>query len=51
LPIAEEVESETILQKLRALGVEYAQGHAVAPAAPLVDAEGNVALPCIQRSA
>jgi EAL domain-containing protein (putative c-di-GMP-specific phosphodiesterase class I) len=45
-----EVESEIILQKVRALGVEYAQGHAVAPPAPLVDAEGNVALPCVQRS-
>ncbi len=48
--IAEQVESETILQKLRVLGVGYAQGHAVAPPAPLVDAEGNVALPCVQRS-
>ncbi len=49
--IAEEVESETILQKLRALGVEYAQGHAVAPPAPLADAAGEVVLPCVQRSA
>jgi EAL domain-containing protein (putative c-di-GMP-specific phosphodiesterase class I) len=48
--IAEEVESEIILQKVRALGVEYAQGHAVAPPAPLVNAEGDVALPCVQRS-
>ena len=39
--IAEEVESETVLQKLRALGVEYAQGHAVAPPAPLVDDDGS----------
>ena len=31
--------------RLRVLGVEYAQGHAVAPPAPLVDADGNVALP------
>jgi EAL domain-containing protein (putative c-di-GMP-specific phosphodiesterase class I) len=49
--IAEEVESETILQKLRVLGVGYAQGHAIAPPAPLADAEGVVALPCVQRLA
>src|SRR6266571_725436 len=46
--IAEEVESETILQKLRGLGVGYAQGHAVAPPAPLVDKDGQVALPHVQ---
>jgi diguanylate cyclase (GGDEF)-like protein/PAS domain S-box-containing protein len=49
--IAVEVESDTILRELRALGVGYAQGHAVAPPAPLVDAQGDVALPCVQRSA
>ena len=48
--IAEEVESETILQKLRGLGVGYAQGHAVAPPAPLVDKAGEVAIPLVQRS-
>jgi EAL domain-containing protein (putative c-di-GMP-specific phosphodiesterase class I) len=48
--IAEEVESETILQKLRGLGVGYAQGHAVAPPAPLLDRDGQVALPHVQRS-
>jgi diguanylate cyclase (GGDEF)-like protein/PAS domain S-box-containing protein len=48
--IAEEVESEPVLHKLRALGVGYAQGHAVAPPEPLADAEGEVALPCVQRS-
>ena len=48
--IAEEVESETILQKLRGLGVGYAQGHAVAPPAPLVDKDGEVAIPLVQRS-
>src|SRR5438105_4118408 len=48
--IAEEVESETVLQKLRALGVEYAQGLAVAPPAPLVDKDGQVALPHVQRT-
>ncbi len=49
--IAKEVESETILQKLKDLGVGYAQGHAVAAPAPLVDAKGEVALPGVQRSA
>ncbi|RPJ47876.1 MAG: EAL domain-containing protein, partial [Candidatus Latescibacterota bacterium] len=49
--IAEEVESETILHKLQALGVGYAQGPAVAPPMPLTDTEGGVALPCVQRSA
>jgi EAL domain-containing protein (putative c-di-GMP-specific phosphodiesterase class I) len=49
--IAQGVESETILQQLRVLGVQYAQGHAVAPPAPLVDADGDVALPCVPRSA
>jgi diguanylate cyclase (GGDEF)-like protein/PAS domain S-box-containing protein len=49
--IAKEVESEAILQKLRGLGVGYAQGHAVAAPAPLVDANGEVALPRVQRSA
>jgi EAL domain-containing protein (putative c-di-GMP-specific phosphodiesterase class I) len=49
--IAKEVESETILQKLRSLGVGYAQGHAVAAPEPLVDANGEVALPHVQRPA
>ncbi len=48
--IAEEVESEPTLQKLRELGVAYAQGEAVAPSVPLTDAEGGVALPCVQRA-
>jgi diguanylate cyclase (GGDEF)-like protein/PAS domain S-box-containing protein len=49
--IAKEVESETILHKLRVLGVGYAQGHAVAWPAPLVDANGEVALAHVQRPA
>src|SRR5258706_98454 len=49
--IAKEVESETVLEKLRGLGVGYAQGHAVAAPAPLVDASGEVALPRVQRPA
>jgi diguanylate cyclase (GGDEF)-like protein/PAS domain S-box-containing protein len=47
--IAEEVESETSLQKLRHLGVEYAQGEAVASPAPLLDRNGEVALPYARR--
>jgi diguanylate cyclase (GGDEF)-like protein len=46
--IAEEVESETIMERLRALGVGYAQGHAVAPPAPLADDQGGITLPCVQ---
>lgn len=48
--IAEEVESDAVLEKLRDLGVGYAQGHAVAPPAPLTDEDGQVALPCVPRS-
>jgi len=48
--IAEEVENETILEKLRGLGVGYAQGHAVAPPMPLVNSDGEVTLPHVQRS-
>ena len=49
--IAKEVESEAVLQKLQDLGVGYAQGHAVAAPAPLLDAKGEVILPRVQRSA
>jgi diguanylate cyclase (GGDEF)-like protein/PAS domain S-box-containing protein len=45
--IAEEVESEPILNRLRTLGIGYAQGHAVAVPEPLADSEGEVALPCL----
>jgi diguanylate cyclase (GGDEF)-like protein/PAS domain S-box-containing protein len=49
--IAEEVDSEPILDRLRNLGIGYAQGHAVAVPKPLADAEGEVvALPCFQQS-
>jgi diguanylate cyclase (GGDEF)-like protein/PAS domain S-box-containing protein len=47
--IAEEVDSEPVLQKLRDLGVGYAQGHAVAPPALLADPAGDLALPCVRR--
>lgn len=46
--IAEEVDSEPILDRLRKLGIGYAQGHAVAVPAPLADTEGEVTLPCFQ---
>lgn len=49
--IADEVESEPVLEKLRALGVEYAQGHAVAAPVPLADPDGAIVLPCLPRSA
>lgn len=48
--IADQVENETALQRLQALGVEYGQGDAVAPPTPLIDAAGTVALPCARRS-
>jgi EAL domain-containing protein (putative c-di-GMP-specific phosphodiesterase class I) len=47
--IAEEVDSEPVLDRLRALGIGYAQGHALAVPEPLADAEGEVALPCFQQ--
>jgi diguanylate cyclase (GGDEF)-like protein/PAS domain S-box-containing protein len=47
--IAEEVDSEPILDQLRKLGVGYAQGHAVAVPEPLANTDGEVvALPCFQ---
>jgi EAL domain-containing protein (putative c-di-GMP-specific phosphodiesterase class I) len=45
--IADEVETEPVLHALRALGVGYAQGQAVAPPTPLAGSEGDVALPCV----
>lgn len=47
--IAEGVESEDHLQKLRDLGAEYAQGNAMAPPMHLLDEDGSVVLPCVQR--
>jgi len=49
--IAEEVDSEAVLKKLRILGVAYAQGNAVAPPEPLADPRGAAVFPCYQRSA
>jgi diguanylate cyclase (GGDEF)-like protein/PAS domain S-box-containing protein len=47
--IAEDVESDSCLEKLRELEVAYAQGHAVASPEPLVDNDGELALPCFER--
>jgi diguanylate cyclase (GGDEF)-like protein/PAS domain S-box-containing protein len=47
--IAEEVDSEPVLNRLRNLGIGYAQGHALAVPQPLADSEGEVVLPCFQQ--
>ena len=47
--IAEEVDSEPVLNRLRHLGIGYAQGHAVAVEEPLADSDGEVALPWFQQ--
>jgi EAL domain-containing protein (putative c-di-GMP-specific phosphodiesterase class I) len=47
--IAEEVDTEPVLNRLRTLGIGYAQGHAVAGAEPLADSEGEVVLPCFPQ--
>jgi diguanylate cyclase (GGDEF)-like protein/PAS domain S-box-containing protein len=49
--IAEDVQTESSLAKLRDLQVAYAQGHAVAPPEPLVDKDGQLALPCLEQEA
>jgi diguanylate cyclase (GGDEF)-like protein/PAS domain S-box-containing protein len=45
--IAEEVDSVPVLERLRSLGVRYAQGHALASPGPLADPDGEVTLPCL----
>jgi len=47
--IAEEVDTEPVLNRLRSLGIGYAQGRAVAVPEPLADSEGEVVLPCFQQ--
>jgi diguanylate cyclase (GGDEF)-like protein/PAS domain S-box-containing protein len=47
--IAEEVESEPVLEHLRKLGIGYAQGHALARPEPLADSEGVAAVPCLEH--
>jgi EAL domain-containing protein (putative c-di-GMP-specific phosphodiesterase class I) len=49
--IAKQVSSMRVLRKLRALRVNYAQGHAINPPMPLCDSEGRVVLPRPQESA
>ncbi|MBL0177725.1 MAG: EAL domain-containing protein [Gemmatimonadetes bacterium] len=46
--IAEDVDDVAVLGKLRSMGVRYVKGDAVAPAQPLVDLDGEVAVPQIQ---
>jgi len=48
--MADEVDDEDTLERLRELGVAYAQGNAVAPAGPLVHLDGTIDLPCVERS-
>jgi len=47
--IAEEVDSEPVLNRLRTLGIGYVQGRAVAAPEPLADAEGEMAFPCFPQ--
>ncbi|HWN17769.1 MAG TPA: EAL domain-containing protein [Gemmatimonadales bacterium] len=47
--IAEEVDSEPVLHRLRTMGIGYAQGRAVAVPEPLADAEGEMIFPCFQQ--
>ena len=47
--IAEEVDSESVLNRLRTLGIGYVQGRAVAAPEPLADAEGEMAFPCFKQ--
>ena len=49
--MADQVDDEETLERLRELGVAYAQGNAVAPPAPLIHLDGSVDLPCVERSA
>ena len=49
--MADEVDDEDTLERLRELGVAYAQGNAVAPSVPLIRLDGTVDLPCMERSA
>jgi len=48
--IAKQVDSDAVLQRLRALGIGYAQGRALASPAPLIDADGRVMLRSLPRS-
>jgi EAL domain-containing protein (putative c-di-GMP-specific phosphodiesterase class I) len=49
--MADEVDDEGTLERLRELGVAYAQGDAVARPVPLIRLDGTIDLPCMKRSA
>ncbi|MEP6591611.1 MAG: EAL domain-containing protein [Gemmatimonadota bacterium] len=49
--VAEDVDSDDDLEKLRELGVYYAQGSAAAPSQSFSDATGTLVLPCYEKSA
>ncbi len=49
--IAKQVGSERVLEKLRTLGIEYAQGRALTPPVPLTDSGGHVTMRSMERSA
>jgi diguanylate cyclase (GGDEF)-like protein/PAS domain S-box-containing protein len=49
--VAKHVGSEVVLDKLRELGIEYAQGHALTPPAPLTDTHGRVMEESLRQSA
>jgi Amt family ammonium transporter len=49
--IAKQVGSAPVLQKLRALGIGYAQGRALTPPVPLTDSDGRVMMRSLQHSA
>lgn len=49
--VAKQVGSEQALEKLRALGIGYAQGHALTPPAPLTDGDGRAMMQDLLRSA
>ncbi len=48
--VAEEVDNEDDLRRLRGLGVVYAQGAAVGAAQSLTDPDGSLVIPCYDRS-
>jgi diguanylate cyclase (GGDEF)-like protein/PAS domain S-box-containing protein len=49
--VAKHVGSERVLERLRELGIGYAQGHALMPPAPLTDMRGRVMVESLQQSA
>lgn len=49
--VAKQVGTEPVLERLRDLGIGYAQGRALRPPVPLADANGRVTMPGLIRSA